>query len=314
VIPIHGSLESVVTVDKRIVEEIKRLAKERKAVLLAHNYQRPEIQDIADMTGDSLELSVKAAKTDAEVIVFCGVQFMAETASIVSPEKTVLIPRKDAGCPMADMITPESLHDKLSQLGKMPVVTYVNSSAAVKAQSTVCCTSANVIAVAKSLAEEEILMTPDRNLAQYAASKTKKKIHFWDGYCPIHDRLTAQEVLTAKETHPEALFMAHPECPPEVLALADTILSTSGMIRFSKESEARSFIVGTEEGLLYPLKKQNPEKEFHKAADHMMCEDMKKTNLGDVFRALKDMTYEVKVPEDIRVKAVKAVEDMLAIA
>jgi quinolinate synthase len=301
-------------VNQGIAGEIKKLAKERKAILLAHNYQRPEVQEIADMTGDSLELSIKAAKTDAQVIVFCGVHFMAETASIVSPEKTVLIPRKDAGCPMADMITPESLGVRLSQLGKIPVVTYVNSTAAVKAHSTVCCTSANVIAVVNSLQEEEILMTPDRNLAQYAASKTNKKIHFWDGYCPIHNRLTAQEVRVAKDAHPEALFIAHPECRQEVLALADAILSTSGMLRFAKESEAQSFIVGTEEGLLYPLQRENPEKQFHKASDSMMCEDMKKTTLDDVFRALKDMIHEVRVPKDIREKAVRSVENMLEIA
>ena len=299
--------------DKEIAEEIRRLAKKRNAILLAHNYQRPEIQDVADLTGDSLELSIKAAKTDAEVIVFCGVHFMAETASIVSPEKTVLIPRKDAGCPMADMITPESLDMKLAQIGKMPVVTYVNSTAAVKAHSTVCCTSANVIAVVNSLAEQEILMTPDRNLAQYAASHTNKKIHFWDGYCPIHDRLTANEAQVAKDAHPDALFMAHPECRPEVLALADAILSTSGMLRFAEESEAQSFIVGTEEGLLYPLQRANPEKHFYIASKTMMCEDMKKTTLDVVYRSLKDMTHEVKVPESIRTKAVRAVEKMLKI-
>ena len=299
--------------DKEIAEEIRRLAKKRKAILLAHNYQLPEIQDIADLTGDSLELSIKAAKTDAEVIVFCGVHFMAETASIVSPEKTVLIPRKDAGCPMADMITPESLDIKLAQIGKMPVVTYVNSTAAVKAHSTVCCTSANVIAVVNSLAEQEILMTPDRNLAQYAASHTNKKIHFWDGYCPIHDRLTANEAQVAKDAHLDALFMAHPECRPEVLALADAILSTSGMLKFAKESEAQSFIVGTEEGLLYPLQRANPEKHFYKASKTMMCEDMKKTTLDVVYRSLKDMAHEVKVPESIRTKAVRAVEKMLKI-
>jgi quinolinate synthase len=300
-------------VDKKIAEEIKRLAKERKAVVLAHNYQRPEIQDVADMTGDSLELSIKAARTDAEVIVFCGVHFMAETASIVSPDKTVLLPRKDAGCPMADMITPEALEERLSRLGAMPVVTYVNSTAAVKARSTICCTSANVVAVVNSLPEEEILMTPDRNLARYAASKTDKKIHFWDGYCPIHDRLTVQEVQAAKEAHPDALFMAHPECRPEVLVLADAILSTSGMLRFATASEAQSFIVGTEEGLIYPMQRANPEKRFYTASDSMTCEDMKKTTLEDVLKALKEMTPEVKVPQDIRVKAVRSVEKMMEI-
>ncbi len=294
-------------------KEIRTLLRERNAILLAHNYQPPEIQDIADLTGDSLELSIKAAQTEAAIIIFCGVLFMAETASIVSPDKTVLIPRIDAGCPMADMITPESLENRLSELGEMPVVTYVNSSASVKACSTICCTSANVAAVVNSLTESEILMTPDRNLAQYAASKTNKKIHFWNGYCPIHDALTEQLVLDSKKAHPDALFMAHPECRPEVLALADAVLSTSGMLKFAKDSANRSFIVGTEEGLIYPLQQANPNKAFYKASESMTCEDMKKTSLSDVLKALQTTTYEVKVPEDICKSAVTAVERMLEI-
>jgi quinolinate synthase len=301
------------TKDKFIAQEIKALLKERNAILLAHNYQRPEIQDIADLTGDSLELSIKAAKTDADVIVFCGVHFMAETASIASPDKTVLIPRLDAGCPMADMITPEALTAKLGELGEMPVVTYVNSTASVKAHSTICCTSANAVAVVKSLAEDEILMTPDRNLCQYAASKSSKRIHCWDGYCPIHDRLSAEEVLKAKAAHPEALFMAHPECRPEVLALADAALSTSGMLNFAKDSDRQSFIVGTEEGLIHPLRKANPNKSFYRVSESLVCEDMKRTTLGDVLRAITDMTHEVKVPEKVRLPASKAVNRMLEI-
>ncbi|NVM22345.1 MAG: quinolinate synthase NadA [Desulfobacterales bacterium] len=294
-----------------IAAEIRALLAERNAILLAHNYQRPEVQDIADLTGDSLELSIKAAKTDADVILFCGVHFMAETANIVSPDKTVLIPRMDAGCPMADMITPEALNARLAQLGEMPVVTYVNSPASVKAQSTICCTSANAVAVVNSLPEQELLMTPDRNLCQYVASKTSKKIHYWDGYCPIHDRLTAQDVLAAKAAHPEALFMAHPECRPEILALADAVLSTSGMLNFAKHSENQSFIVGTEDGLIHPLQKSNPNKSFYKASESMICEDMKRTTIGDVLRALKTMTYEVKVPETVRKSAYMAVRRML---
>ncbi len=294
-------------------KKIRILLRERNAILLAHNYQPPEIQDIADLTGDSLELSIKAAQTEAAIIIFCGVLFMAETASIVSPDKTVLIPRIDAGCPMADMITPESLKNRLSELGQMPVVTYVNSSASVKACSTICCTSANVAAVVNSLTESEILMTPDRNLAQYAASKTNKKIHFWNGYCPIHNGLTEQLVLESKKAHPDALFMAHPECRPEVLALADAVLSTSGMIKFAKDSANRSFIVGTEEGLIYPLQQANPKKAFYKVSESMRCENMKKTSLSDVLKALQTTTHEVKVPEDIRKSAVTAVERMLGI-
>ena len=296
-----------------IAQEIRALLKERNAILLAHNYQRPEIQDIADLTGDSLELSIKAAKTDADVIVFCGVHFMAETASIASPDKTVLIPRLDAGCPMADMITPEALKARLAELGEIPVVTYVNSTASVKAHSTICCTSANAVAVVNSLAEDEILMTPDRNLCQYAASKSTKRIHCWDGYCPIHDRLSAEEVLNVKAAHPEALFMAHPECRPEVLALADAVLSTSGMLDFAKRFDSQSFIVGTEEGLVYPLQKANPNKLFYMASESMVCEDMKRTTLGDVLKAIRAMTYEVKVNEKVRIFASRAVERMLGI-
>jgi len=294
-----------------VKEKIKALLKERGAIILAHNYQPPEIQDMADMCGDSLELSIKAAETDAEVIVFCGVHFMAETSSILSPEKTVLLPRNDAGCPMADMVTPEALSGKLSELPPMPVVTYVNSPAAVKALSTVCCTSANAIKVVDSIDEKELMMVPDRNLSQYAASRTDKRVHIWDGYCPVHDILTAGDVKIAKEAHPAAVFMAHPECRPEVLKLADAVLSTSGMIRYATESKNRTFIVGTEVGLLYPLKMQNSDAEFYPASEKMLCRDMKKITLNDVARSLEFMEGEVKVPETIRRPALKAVQKML---
>ena len=279
--------------------------------MLVHNYQPPEIQDIADLCGDSLELSIKAAQTDAEVIVFCGVHFMAETASILSPDKTVLLPRKDAGCPMADMITPEALKDKLEKLPPMPVVTYVNSTAAVKALSTICCTSANAIAVVNSLDAQDVLMVPDRNLARYTASHTRKTVHVWNGYCPVHDLLTREHVKKAKQIHPDAVFMAHPECRPEVLSLADHVFSTSGMIRFASESKDRAFIVGTEVGLLYPLKKANPEKEFYPASGAMECPDMKKITLHDIFRSLDLLEGEVKVSETIQRPALKAVQRMV---
>ena len=279
--------------------------------MLSHNYQPSEIQDVADLCGDSLELSIKAAQTDAEVIVFCGVHFMAETASILSPDKTVLLPREDAGCLMADMIEPEGLQAMLDKLPSMPVVTYVNSTAAVKALSTICCTSANVVDVVNSLDADEILMTPDRNLALYAASLTKKKIHTWDGYCPTHDRLKPEDVNHARRTYPDAIFMAHPECRPEVLELADVIRSTSGMIRYAKESRASTFIVGTEVGLLYPLKKANPDKLFYPASSKMLCKNMKKISLEDVARSLELMEGEVKVPENIRQPAFKAVQKMI---
>jgi len=282
--------------------------------MLVHNYQPPEIQDIADLCGDSLELSIKAAQTHADTIVFCGVHFMAETASILSPDKTVLLPRKDAGCPMADMITPEALKNKLDKLPHMPVVTYVNSTAAVKALSTICCTSANSIAVANSLDAQEILMVPDRNLARYTASHTNKKVHVWNGYCPVHDLLTREHVKKVKQMYPDAVFMAHPECRPEVLALADHVFSTSGMIRFAAESRHRAFIVGTEVGLLYPLKKANPGKEFYPASDAMECPDMKKITLHDIFRSLELLEGEVKVPEEIQRLALKAVQRMVGLS
>ena len=292
-------------------DRIKNLLKKRNAIMLAHNYQPPEIQDLADLCGDSLELSIKASQTDAEVILFCGVTFMAETASILSPHKTVLLPRKDAGCPMADMVTPEELEAKLAELPPMPVVTYVNSSASVKAISTICCTSANAVAVVNSLDADELMMVPDRNLAMYAASHSKKKIHFWDGYCPIHDSLTAEDVNAAKQKYPDAVFMAHPECPPDIIDMADVALSTSGMIRYAMESKSRSFIVGTEIGLLYPLKKANPDKFFYPASLNMECSDMKKITLEDIVRSLEFMEGEVKVPEDLQRPALKAVQRMI---
>ncbi len=294
-------------------DKIRKILKQRKAILLAHNYQPPEIQEVADLCGDSLELSIRASRTDAEVIVFCGVHFMAETAFILSPDKTVLLPRMDAGCPMADMIDAESLSARLKELGPMPVVTYVNSTASVKALSTVCCTSANVVNVVNSLEEQEIFMTPDRNLALYAASKTTKKIHVWEGYCPVHDRLTAHEVEKARMAHPEALFMAHPECRKTVLDMADEILSTSGMIRYARASSNRSFIAGTEVGLLYPLKKACPDKEFYPASEKMFCPNMKKISLEDVLRSLETLEGQVTVPESVRVPALRAVERMIAI-
>ena len=293
-------------------EKIKRLAAERRAIILAHNYQPPEIQQIADLCGDSLELSIKAAATDADVILFCGVHFMAETASILSPQKTVLLPRANAGCPMADMVTPEALQQWRAENPNPPIVTYVNSSAAVKALSTVCCTSANVVAIVSDLPDEEIMMVPDRNLARYAASQTGKKISYWDGYCPIHDRLTPEAVGKARAAHPDAVFMAHPECRPEVLALADEVMSTSGMLRYAAQSEHTQFIVGTEVGILHPMQQASPAKQFFAADGNMLCPDMKKISLADVAASLENLSGQVQVPEKIRRPALKAVEKMLA--
>lgn len=296
-----------------VADKIRELARKQNALILAHNYQPPEIQDIADMCGDSLELSIKAAETDAGVLVFCGVHFMAETASILCPEKRVLLPRTDAGCPMADMVTPEALTDRIKNLPGVPVVTYVNSTAAVKALSTICCTSANAVKVAESLDENEILMVPDRNLAAYTAAHTEKTIHRWDGWCPFHDALTPEMVDRARQAHPKALFMAHPECRPEVTAMADVVTSTSGMLNFANQSDRSEFIVGTEVGLIHPLEKANPAKTFYPASEQMYCADMKKIALGDVAASLEHLTGEVKVTEDIRLPALSAVQKMLSI-
>jgi quinolinate synthase len=293
--------------------KIKALAKKRNAIILAHNYQPPEIQDLADLCGDSLELSRKAAQTDADVIVFCGVHFMAETASILSPYKTVLLPRQDAGCLMADMITAEALQARIDSLPPMPVVTYVNSTAEVKAISTVCCTSANVVQVVNSLGADEMLLTPDRNLAMYAASRTGKKIHIWEGYCPTHEWLKPADVQRARAEHPGAVFLAHPECRPEILQIADVIASTSGMLRHVSQAEEEEFIVGTEQGILYPMRKANPGKHFYPASEKMMCRNMKKISPRDVLRSLEEMSGEVKVPEAVRLPALKAVEAMIAL-
>ncbi|MFW6080707.1 MAG: quinolinate synthase NadA [Desulfosalsimonas sp.] len=298
--------------NRQTAERIKKLAQQKNALILAHNYQPPEIQDAADMCGDSLELAMKAADTDAEILVFCGVHFMAETASILCPEKTVLLPRADAGCPMADMITPQALEEKTRSLPGVPVVTYVNSPAAVKAMSTVCCTSANAVRVAESLDAGEILMVPDRNLAAYTAANTGKTIHAWKGFCPYHETLDSETVKQARQLHPRALFMAHPECRPEVTAMADVVTSTSGMLDFAARSQQTEFIVGTETGLLYPLQKANPGKTFYPASDQMHCADMKKITLADMEASLQHLSGEVRVPGEIRTPALSAVKKMLS--
>ena len=293
--------------------DIKSLLRERNAVLLAHNYMRDEVQEIADITGDSLALSVEAAKTDADVIVFCGVHFMAESASILAPEKTVLLPRLDAGCPMADMVLADALRELKAKLPGVPVVTYVNSSAAVKAESDICCTSANAVKVVQSLPEKEIIFAPDRNLGSYVAGFTDKKFHLWEGYCPTHERLRAEVVKELKQKNPGAPFVCHPECNPAVVALADHICSTTGMYDFCKKNSAKRFIIGTEAGILYRLRRENPDKEFILASPALVCPNMKLTSLEDVLEALETMKPVVKVPEEIRVQAKRALDRMLAI-
>ena len=296
-------------------KEIRQLLKEKNAVLLAHYYQRAEIQEIADILGDSLALSMEAARTDAEVLVFAGVHFMAESASILSPDKTVLLPKPDAGCPLADMITPEKLLTARKNHPHAAVVTYINSSAAIKAMSDICCTSANAVKIVNSLRDaKEILMVPDGNLACYVAGLTDKKIIPWEGYCPVHHHLTAEDVLKRKEKYPRATFAAHPECRPEVLALADYVGSTTGIIRYAGQEGFKEMLVGTEQGVFYQLKKQNPRKTFIPISDQMICADMKKITLKDILAAITGMKTVVKVPEEVRIPAKKALDRMLAIS
>ena len=319
-------------------DKILKLKKDLNAVILAHNYQRAEVQNIADITGDSLELSRAAAKTDYRVIVFCGVHFMAESASILSPDKTVLLPEIAAGCPMADMVTVDgprttkrdlftelygitfefpdefTLRDLKKRHPGVPVVAYVNTSAAVKAESDICCTSSNVVKVVESLKEDTVICIPDRNLSAYAAKRTKKKIISWDGFCNVHNvQLTLDDVTRAKAEHPGALLVVHPECPPEVQDRADHITSTSGMLRYCKESTHKEFIIGTEEGILHRLRKDNPEKTFHLLSRKMICPNMKRTRLESVLRAMEKMEYVIKVPEEIRIPAKRALDRMLEV-
>lgn len=298
---------------KKLQAEIRALLKERKAIMLAHNYQRDEIQEMADLCGDSLGLSQAAAASSAEVIVFCGVHFMAESASILCPDKTVILPRLDAGCPMADMITGEDLRREREKRPGVTVVAYVNSTAEVKALSDICCTSANAVKVINSIDNDDIYMVPDRNLAMYVARKVRKRMEWWDGFCPTHERLKPAEVLKAKERWPDAVFVCHPECRPEVIDLADHVCSTSGMYKFAKETKAKTIIVGTEMGILYRLRKENPDKTFILPSKVLICPNMKLITLEDVLEALVGMDRIVKVPEDIRVPAKRALDRMLQI-
>ena len=299
---------------KGLQKKIKTLLHKRNAILLAHNYKPPEIQDVADLCGDSLELSIKASQTDADVIVFCGVHFMAETAAILSPNKKVLLPVLDAGCPMADMITVEQLKEKKRETPNAIVISYVNTTADVKAESDLCCTSANAIQVADSVdPSAEILMTPDKNLARYTKNHTNRHISYWEGYCPIHNDLTVEQIKKVKRAHPEAVFLAHPECSPEVLDLADEVKSTSGMIAYAANSTKQEFIIGTETGILHPLSKANPGKLFIPADPNMICVDMKKIGLMEILRALENLKPQIQVPDRTRLKAKAAVERMLAV-
>ncbi len=296
-----------------MIDEILALKKERQATILAHNYQSPQVQDVADLVGDSLELSRAAARLDSPVIVFCGVDFMAETAAILSPGKRVVLPEKGAYCPMAHMITPEELQALKAQHPDAAVVCYVNSTAEIKAESDVCCTSANGVQVVKSLSEKKVIFIPDRNLAAYVARHTDKQIIPGNGYCYVHDHLTVEQVRAARAAHPQAELLVHPECRPEVIDQADYVYSTAGMGRHAKSSPAREFIIGTEVGMIYRLKKENPEKEFYPLSDSAICHNMKKTDLAKLRRALQTLEPRVEVPKEVASRARKAIERMLAV-
>lgn len=298
----------------RLIEKIQRLKKERKAIILAHNYQIGEVQDVADYLGDSLGLSRQAAKTNAEVIVFCGVHFMAETAAILCPDKIVLMPDIDAGCPMADMIDRERLKVLKRKHPKATVVSYVNTPAEVKAESDICCTSANAVKLIKSLKSQEIIFTPDKYLAHYVATKTDKRIIPWDGFCPSHVRILSGDIARRKKEHPTAEVIVHPECTPEVIKLSDRALSTEGMCKYAKEGSVLEIIVGTEIGLLHRLRKENPGKKFYSASELAICPSMKLTTLEKILWSLEDMKEQITVPEEIRVKAKRAIDKMLEIS
>ncbi len=298
--------------NEQLIERIEKLRQQRSAVILAHNYQPGEIQDIADFCGDSLGLSIKAAETDAEVIVFCGVQFMAETAAILSPEKSVLLPDKYAGCPLADMITAEQLDVLKLRHPEALVVCYVNSSAEVKAESDYCCTSANAVEVVNSLPRDRrIIFVPDQHLGRFVAERTGRDLVLWPGYCITHVMITDEDIKNLKAKYPDAIVMAHPECTEPVKELADQLLSTGQMLKFAEKSRARRFIVATETGMTYPLKKQNMGAEFIAASDRAICPNMKKITLEKILWSLEDMQYKVTVPDEIRIKAKKALDRMV---
>jgi len=296
---------------REVEDEIRALKAARNAIILAHNYQIGEVQDAADFVGDSLELSIKAAGVRESVIVFCGVHFMAETAVILSPDKTVLLPDAGAGCPMANMITAEDVVAWKAKFPGRPVVSYVNTSAAVKAESDICCTSANAVRVVESLPDPEILFAPDRNLAAYVARFTAKRIIPWDGWCHVHQGILPRHIRDAQALHPSAEVWAHPECRPEVIDLADKVLSTGKMVAEARTLGAGEAIVATESGIIYRLEKENPSARFYAAHGLAICPNMKKTNLRNVREALDRMVHRVVVPPAIAARARGAIERMI---
>jgi len=298
----------------QLIEQIEKLKANRGAVILAHNYQPGEIQDLADFTGDSLGLSIQASQTDADVIVFCGVRFMAETAAILSTEKKVLLPEKSAGCPMADMITAEQLRQLKKENPDALVVCYVNSTAEVKAESDYCCTSANAVEVVNSLPQDKrILFVPDQHLGQFVAERTGRKLVLWPGYCTTHVLITVDDITAARAKYPDAIVMAHPECTEPVKEASDELLSTGQMLKFAAKSTAKRFIIATENGIIHTLKKQNPEAEFFPASERAICPNMKKITLDKIIGSLQEMQYKITVPETISIKAKKSLDRMVEI-
>jgi len=297
-----------------VLERIGELKRLKNAVILAHNYQLPEVQDAADFVGDSLELSRKAAGLDADLIVFCGVHFMAETAAVLAPRKTVLLPEADAGCPMADMINGRELRAWKSRYPGLKVVCYVNTSAEVKAESDICCTSSNAVNVVNSLGVDEALFVPDKNLAAWVARETGKRLIAWDGYCYVHHRFTPGDIQAARTLHPGAEVWVHPECPLDVIDLADKVLSTGKMVLEARTTDRPEVIIGTEKGIIYRLGKENPAVKFYPARDTALCVHMKMTTLAKVLRALETGTHRVEVPAEIADRARGAIQAMLKIS
>jgi quinolinate synthase len=298
--------------NESILEEIRGLKRSRGAVILAHNYQRPEVQDAADFTGDSLELARKATTVDAETIVFCGVHFMAETAAVLNPGRRVLLPDPKAGCPMADMVTAEQVRTLKAAHPGAKVVCYVNSSAEVKAESDSCCTSSNAVEVVRRFAGEDVIFVPDRHLGSFVEEKLGRKLILWEGFCPTHQRLTPEDLAVAKAKHPGATVVCHPECARPIRELCDAVLSTGQMCAYAKESPAREFLVATEEGLLHRLMQENPGKRFYLASSRLLCPNMKRITLEKVRDALRDGAPVVTVPDDVASRARRAIEAMLA--
>ena len=302
-----------------LIARIQDLKRQRNAVMLAHNYQVGDIQDLADFVGDSLELSRRAAETGAEVIVFCGVHFMAETAKVLNPDKIVLMPDSTAGCGLSDMLTVEQLREFKAQHPGVPVVSYVNTSAAVKAESDICCTSSNAVQVVQSLGVPQVLFVPDKHLARWVGQQVTTDIIAWEGYCPVHQRIFPEDVLRTKVEHPEAEVIVHPECPEDVVALADYVFSTGGMIKYVRESPCMEFIVGTEVGIVHRMQQENPDKRFYVAqppgfcCEGAFCEHMKKNTLERVMWCLEDLEPCIEVASEVAAGARRAIERMLAV-